>query len=381
MLAVLTAALAVSGVSARGLSQAVPTAIPPMAADMGPPAPAYGPAMPAAAPAYGAPMPAAPAYGSPGGYGAAPGNCSFRFGQCSGSSWTGPTACCGDNVCTEVNSFFGQCLAAPLPVNVAPEGGKCGGAGWAGPFQCEKLTQCTFVDAATSLCQSIYPPVETPPAPARGLPGPPGPGGVQPSSAVSPPPPLGAGAPRGFNASACSFRYQQCGGTGYAGPTCCHGDNACVRESEWWSGCRPAPLAAGVLREFEKCAGTGFSGAGACEALTTCVPVSDQESQCRSIFPAPPAPPEIRLPPRPDGLVRRYGQCQGLVWSKKCEPGNECVKQNVYYSQCLPTKLPAGVRRKDEHCWSNGSADEPCEAGTTCTHVDEFYGLCMAAPP
>ncbi len=384
MLAALTALAALANVaSARSLSQAmpmpaaVPAAIPPAAATMMPPV--YGAMMP---PGYGAMMP--PGYGgmmppAPPGYGGADvKNCSFRFGQCSGSSWTGPTACCGDNVCTEVNSFFGQCLASPLPVNVAPEGGKCGGSGWTGPFQCEKLTTCTLVDESYSLCESIFPPVDTPPGPP-GTPAAPRPG-VQPSSTVAPPPAPGAGAPAGFNASSCSFRYGQCGGTGWTGPTCCHGDNMCVKESQWWSGCRPSKLPDGVLREYETCAGTGAPvGASKCEALTSCVPVSDQESQCRSIFPAPPAPPEIKLPERPDGLVRRYGQCQAPKWTKKCEPGNDCVTQNQWYGQCLPAKLPAGTRRKDEHCWSAGQGDQPCEVGTSCVHIDKYYGLCIQA--
>jgi len=195
---------------------------------------------------------------------------------------------------------------------------------------------------------------------------------------VPPPPAKGVGAPPGFNASACAFRYDVCGGVGVE-DRCCHGDNTCKVESKWFSSCLPSALPAGVQREWGTCGpAPGWTGPTKCEALTTCVPISATVSQCRSVFPTPATPPQPMLPPRADGLVRRWGQCGGLVTSSKCEPGNDCVKQNMWYSQCLPATIPGGTKRVNEQCGSKGVPASPCEIGTTCTPIDQWYSLCIA---
>lgn len=338
---------------------------------------ALGRCLSQASPVYGGLTPPAPVYaGVPPVYG---GQCALRFQKCGGdASYTGPTSCCGANVCTVSNPSFSMCLATPLPANIAAEGQKCAGRDWQGPYTCEPLTECVFIDETYSLCKSVIPspppPTESPVSPPPAPESPPSPPTPPPSPASPVPPAPIVPAPEGFNASACAFRWEACGGEGVP-DRCCHGDNVCTVESKWFSSCQASPLPADVQREWGRCNMPGYPSA--CEKLTSCVQISDQERQCRSIFPGTPAPPSPELPPRADGLARRWTQCAGLVFNKKCEPGSVCVKQNMWWSQCEPGPVPEGTKRVNESCGS-ASKPEPCEIGSTCTAVDQWWSVCKA---
>merc|ERR1719401_1012996 len=57
------------------------------------------------------------------------------------------------------------------------------------------------------------------------------------------------------SAGSCSGSWQQCGGKGWSGPTCCEAGHTCVAGNEWHSQCEPAPTTA---------AQGGGSGGSAC---------------------------------------------------------------------------------------------------------------------
>jgi len=180
------------------------------------------------------------------------------------------------------------------------------------------------------------------------------------------------------NATDCSFRFSQCGGMSWSGPTCCWGDNSCFQESQWYSQCLPTELPPGVVPEWGQCGGEGWTGSTTCEDLTTCQVLSAQTSKCISVIPQSPKPPSPPpSPPAPNGCAYRYDQCGGLLFGNKCcVPGNVCTVQNAWYSQCLPAPVAPGVKRQYEQCGSAGQPNSPCETGFTCKTVDQFYSVC-----
>jgi hypothetical protein len=83
---------------------------------------------------------------------------------------------------------------------------------------------------------------------------------------------------------------------------------------------------------YQQCGGQGWTGATSCNNGYNCVPQNQYYSQC---IPTPVAS-STQAPQ--NGVVGAYGQCGGQGWSgnTQCQPGYNCVKGNDYYSQCVP---------------------------------------------
>eukprot|EP00903_Cladosiphon_okamuranus_P015678 g14476.t1 len=83
--------------------------------------------------------------------------------------------------------------------------------------------------------------------------------------------------------------YQQCGGTGYAGSTCCTAGYECRDVAECFSECRPMAVAedvdvdvdGGCAEEWGQCGGTGWDGPTCCLGGIECRKLSDHFFQCR----------------------------------------------------------------------------------------------------
>lgn len=325
---------------------------------------------------------AAPVY-SPPVYGGS--ECSPRYASCGGINWDGPTCCFEGDVCQFQSVYFSQCVAStdaapPVYGGCAARAEQCGGEGWTGADCCLGDDVCVAQSTLYSECGPA--PVSSPPSP--GIPtnvtdAPPSP--TANVTDAPPSPPLAPYVPgnKTFDA-ACAMRWGACGGESYDGEPCCNGDNVCVFKSNFFSMCTPTELPSAVAREFHVCGGKNWTGATECEALTECTVIDENTSLCMSIFPAPPSPPPSPpRAPRADGCADRWGQCGGLLFEDRCcAPGNDCVEQNAWYSQCLASRpLTGGVKGWWDNCGGPGRADDACEEGSKCTVIDQWYSICM----
>lgn len=314
-----------------------------------------------------APTSSPPAYGGE--------ECSPRYASCGGIDWDGPTCCFDGDVCQYQSTYFSQCVAStdaapPVYGGCSARAEQCGGEGWTGAECCLGDDVCVAQSTLYSECAPAPPPGNTASPP--------------PDNTASPPPPSHPLEPyvpgnKTFDA-ACAMRWGACDGENYDGDPCCNGDNSCVFMSAFFSMCTPTELPATVVSEFHVCGGKNWTGPTECEALTECTVIDENTSLCMSIFPAPPSPPASPpRAPRSDGCADRWGQCGGLLSEEKCcAPGNVCVEQNAWYSQCLASRpLTDGVKGWWDNCGGPGRADDACEDGSKCTVIDRWYSICL----
>ncbi|CAB1104009.1 unnamed protein product [Ectocarpus sp. CCAP 1310/34] len=74
---------------------------------------------------------------------------------------------------------------------------------------------------------------------------------------------------------------------------------------------------------FNQCGGEGYDGSTCCRAGYECEEMAECYSECR---------------PREDRCSEGWGQCGGLHWEgpECCWPGAECIERNEWYHQCVP---------------------------------------------
>jgi hypothetical protein len=122
-----------------------------------------------------------------------------EWGQCGGKQWTGPTCCPSYDTCKKVNDYYSQCMPHGICLN--PMYSQCGGYDHHQPPRpwtpanhhstcCPPSFDCKFQTKYYSQCV--------------------------------------------FNAtnSSCASEYQQCGGQGWKGPTCCIPGFKCTPDSK-----------------------------------------------------------------------------------------------------------------------------------------------------
>jgi len=114
------------------------------------------------------------------------------------------------------------------------------------------------------------------------------------------------------NDASCSNKeFDQCGGQGWKGPTCCPTGQECVCQNLYYSQCKPIGTPPG--------------------------------SDCNPAPAAPPGPDPS--PSSPSGsCAEKDGKCGGQGYSRPicCPTGQECVCQNPFYYQCRPIGTPQG---------------------------------------
>eukprot|EP00903_Cladosiphon_okamuranus_P005577 g5551.t1 len=77
-------------------------------------------------------------------------------------------------------------------------------------------------------------------------------------------------------------QYRQCGGTDYAGSTCCQPGYECTQMADCYSECRPRSTGTECAEEWGQCGGTGWTGSTCCAGDLTCKDVAGAHfSQCR----------------------------------------------------------------------------------------------------
>jgi hypothetical protein len=123
------------------------------------------------------------------------GTCAEAWEQCGGQGWQGSTCCASGLTCAELNEWFSMCE----PSSLVEEAGTTTAA------------SATAAPAATTTTAPTTTAVTSTAAPATTADG-----------------------------AACAGPWEQCGGNGWTGATCCVSGYACNELSEWHSQCDPS---------------------------------------------------------------------------------------------------------------------------------------------
>jgi len=154
-----------------------------------------------------------------------------EYAQCGGKSFSGDTCCQEYDNCTVVNQYYSQCM--PKDLCLVPDFGQCGGTDKHGakwdPKKacCPPSFECKFKDQYYSQCLPVVNPNAT-----------------------------------------CAQAYAQCGGKEAKGGkpwgsnpgeyTCCIAGYECVKDNEYYSGCKPEPICENA--RFGQCGGVDTKG-------------------------------------------------------------------------------------------------------------------------
>jgi len=189
----------------------------------------------------------------------------------------------------------------------------------------------------------------------------------------------------------CSNKeFDQCGGKGFTGPTCCQqGIDNCTVVNAYYSQCQPLDLC--LVPQFGQCGGQDPITKKPWPAKKSCCPPSfvcqfqnAYYSQCE---------------PNPNATKTcsgAYKQCggkdgDGNPWGSKpdehtcCIPGYECdVKDPVYFSICNPEPICSNARYgqcggqdADGHPWTKEfHHDNCCPAGFSCSYQSAYFSQC-----
>ena len=122
--------------------------------------------------------------------------------------------------------------------------------------------------------------------------------------------------------------WDQCGGDGFEGETCCPVTSECKASNQYYAQCVVKDLC--LVAQFGQCDGIDQDGdpwdptQKCCPDGFECTYTNQYYSQCTV------------LAHDDDDLAKAYGQCGGDGWAgpTECEPGYECVVQNEWYSGC-----------------------------------------------
>merc|ERR1719464_1363765 len=198
------------------------------------------------------------------------------------------------------------------------------------------------------------------------------------------PTPGGAASAGGGSGGACAAAFQQCGGQGWSGPTCCQSGCTCSGSSGYYSQCTPpaggfqcspsngagqAPgaVAGPVTVAPSTTAALAWGGgavAGPVDAGTTTMATptwaSGSSATAPPLFP-PSSPPSVpTLSPLTPSLLPSvaplapavpasqcsvaYGQCGGSGWEGPtcCDSYCSCQYRDAGYSECVPAGGSAG---------------------------------------
>ena len=114
---------------------------------------------------------------------------------------------------------------------------------------------------------------------------------------------------------------------------------------------------------WAQCGGTGFAGETCCGPDEHCVARASEYSQCE-----------------PDCITATWGQCGGSIYfpaeRRCCRPGDECIKRGDLFYQCVPAcaTAPLGPCGGKYH-----TGDQCCPKGYECKEKNQYISLCQAA--
>ncbi|KAL1503092.1 hypothetical protein AB1Y20_011155 [Prymnesium parvum] len=191
-----------------------------------------------------------------------------------------------------------------------------------------------------------------------------------------------------FAADCVNKEFDQCGGQGFAGDTCCPLYDNCTTVNTFYSQCQPKDLC--LVPEFGQCDGVDKTGKAwdpkkkCCPDSFHCEFQSKYYSQCKP------------NPPTPGKCAQAYEQCggkdsDGNPWGTKdeektcCIPGYHCaVKDPVYYSGCDPDPICTNPRYgqcdgqdADGNPWTKDFGhDKCCPSGFKCVYESQYYSQC-----
>jgi len=202
--------------------------------------------------------------------------------------------------------------------------------------------------------------------------------------------PLFAVAALSFSSSCSNKEFDQCGGSGFSGDTCCPSYDNCTTINAYFFQCQPKDLC--LTPEFGQCGGIDHAGKPwdpkkkCCPPSFHCEMQSQYYSQCKAD------------PPTPGACAPAFGQCGGKdkngdPWGtrpqdkKCCIPGYHCqVKDPVYYSGCEPDPIctnarygQCGGQDADGKPWTKANGhDNCCPAGFKCVFESQYYSQCKS---
>jgi len=176
----------------------------------------------------------------------------------------------------------------------------------------------------------------------------------------------------------CNENYSQCGGQNFPNGNCCKDANyECIKDSEYFSQCRPKSNVTPVKNKigaWGQCGGKGYAGETACIDGWTCKVQNENYSQCVSN-----SLPSTTAPPNNNAKVTAWGQCggKGFNGGTVCVDGYYCKSLNEYYSQCSPKPLEGGLATWSQ-CGGNGYVGRTnCQDQDYCWKKDDWYSQCI----
>jgi hypothetical protein len=184
----------------------------------------------------------------------------------------------------------------------------------------------------------------------------------------------------GFAATDCKNKeFDQCGGSGFSGDTCCPSYDDCNVQNAQYSQCQPKNLC--LTPQFGQCGGSSKGVPidkhhTCCPASFDCVYTNPDYSQCQ---------PSKNITSK---CGAAYAQCGGDGWKGPtcCIPGYKCtVKDAKYYSGCEPVPICSNARYGQ--CggtdgkglpWNKANGhDDCCPDGFACTFKSQYFSQCV----
>jgi len=176
--------------------------------------------------------------------------------------------------------------------------------------------------------------------------------------------------------------FDQCGGTGFSGETCCPSFDKCEFVNQFFSQCQPKDLC--LVPQFGQCGGMDHHQPPRpwtpANHHQTCCPPSFYCSYQSAFFSQCAYNTTANTT-----CAAAYGQCGGSGWSGKtcCIPGYSCTVRNQYYSGCEPVPVCTNARfgqcggvDADGNPWTPTHSD-CCPDGFECSFVSSYFSQCV----
>jgi len=175
-----------------------------------------------------------------------------------------------------------------------------------------------------------------------------------------------------------SAPFDQCGGIGFDGDTCCPAGYECDYANDYYSGCNLEDLC--LVVQFGQCGGVDEDGQAwpddqkCCPDGFACEEQSEYYSQC------------VEAGVNTTDCSGAYEQCGGNNWDGPtcCTSGYECTVDSEWYSGCTlipvctnPAYGQCGGTDSDGNDWTD-KHDTCCPDGFECSYQSEYFSQCLS---